>query len=314
MDVYYSDHFSDSISMNLPLDHRFPIQKYRRLRDELLYTQVLQSEELLPSPLATYEDLLQAHDKDYVDKVFTGELSEAEIRRIGFPWSPALVLRSRATVGGALAAAQSALKNGISGQLAGGTHHAHRSFGSGYCIFNDFAVVSKVLLGQGLVQRVFILDLDVHQGDGNSSILADDERVYVMSFHGAKNFPFRKFKSTKDIELEDHCDDETFLSLLENNLSEILKFKPDLILYQSGVDGLKEDMLGRLGLTQDGLRRRDEMVFEMAHQNGFPISIAIGGGYTKPIDISVKAYVQTFEIAKRYWNKKRTEMKTKINS
>ncbi len=227
-----------------------------------------------------------------------GTLSADIVRRIGLPWSPALARRSRATVGGSLAAAREALHHGISGQLAGGTHHAHRDFGSGFCVFNDLAVAALTLLEDGVVQRIAILDLDVHQGDGNASILAGRPGVLVISIQGARNFPFRRVPSDIDVELADGTEDRAYLEALTDVLPAIEAHRPDLVLYLSGVDPLKEDRLGRLALTHEGLAERDRMVLEMCRRRGFPISIAIGGGYAVPIEVSVEAYANTFRVTR----------------
>ncbi|MBY0422293.1 MAG: histone deacetylase, partial [Parvularculaceae bacterium] len=215
-----------------------------------------------------------------------------------FPWSSHVVLRARATVGGATAAARRALVDGVSGQLAGGTHHAHRNFGAGYCIYNDLAVVALTLLNEGVVRRVAIVDLDVHQGDGNAAILGERPDVFVFSVHGEKNFPFRKATSTLDIALPDGAGDDDYLRALAEHLPAVWAFRPDLVLYQAGVDPLKEDRLGRLSLSHQGLFERDAMVLEGAAKRGVPTSIAIGGGYADPIEASVEAYVGVWRAAR----------------
>ena len=197
-----------------------------------------------------------------------------------------------------MAAARSALETGLSGQLAGGTHHAHRDFGSGFCVFNDLAVAALTLLEERRAERIAILDVDVHQGDGNAAILKDEPRVLVISLHGAKNFPFRRVASDLDVDLPDGTGDRAYLHALADVLPVIDGFRPDILLYLSGVDPLKQDRLGRLDLTHDGLAERDRMVFEYCRLRGLPVSIAIGGGYAEPISDSVRAYAQTFRIAR----------------
>ena len=257
---------------------------------------------LLPSPVATREQLLSAHSETYLDSVLTGTVSPEIMRRIGLPWSETLVARSRATVGGSLAAARAALQYGISGQLAGGTHHAHRDFGSGFCVFNDLAVTALTLLDEGQVSRVAIIDLDVHQGDGNAAILGADPRVFTLSVQGARNFPFRRVPGTLDVELPDGTDDAAYLAALREPLARVLAFRPDIVLYLSGADPLKEDTLGRLSLTHAGLIDRDRTVFETFERAGIPISVAVGGGYAKPIELTVTAYANTFHVARRVFN------------
>ncbi len=297
MKFYYPDTFN----IPLPEKHRFPGDKYGKLREALIREKLLKSEWLFESPLATPEEIGLVHNKEYIQDFFNGTLKSQKMKRIGFPWSHFLVKRTQATIGGAIASARSALDNGISGQLAGGTHHAHYDYGMGYCIFNDFAVASIKLLAEGLVDRVAILDLDVHQGDGNASLLRNNPNVFVASLHGEKNFPFRKYESDLDVPLPDHCNDEQYLQALSETLPRLAAFHPDIVLYQAGVDGLKTDKLGRLDLSFEGLKKRDEMVFSYFHRLGIPISMGIGGGYSNPIDDSVEAYVNTYRAAKEVY-------------
>lgn len=281
----------------VPQGHRFPAGKYRMLRETIDREAILPAGSLRGSPLAERSQLLLAHDPGYVDAVMQGTLGADALRRIGLPWSAALADRARATVGGAIAAARAALEDGLSGQLAGGTHHAHRSFGSGFCVFNDLAVAALTVLAEGLTPRISILDLDVHQGDGNAAILGSAPEVQVVSVHGARNFPFRRVPSDLDIELADGTGDRTYLHAVADALAAVDTFRPDLLLYLSGVDPLAEDRLGRLSLSHDGLGERDRMVFQFCRLRGLPVSIAIGGGYANPIERSVAAYAQTFRLA-----------------
>ncbi len=290
--------YPDVEAMPVPAGHRFPAAKYQMLRALVDAEAILPPGMLEASPPAGRTDLLRAHSAAYIDAVFDGSLAPDIVRRIGLPWSATLVRRSRATVGGAMAAARSALETGLSGQLAGGTHHAHRDFGSGFCVFNDLAVAALTLLEEGRAERVAILDLDVHQGDGNAAILADEPRVLVISLHGAKNFPFRRVASDLDVDLPDGTGDRAYLHALADVLPVIDDFRPDILLYLSGVDPLKQDRLGRLDLTHDGLSERDRLVFEYCRRRGLPVSIAIGGGYADPISESVRAYANTFRIAR----------------
>jgi acetoin utilization deacetylase AcuC-like enzyme len=289
--------FPDVPPIPLPEGHRFPGTKYGLLRARMAQMAGAGGADLIASPAATREQLLRAHDADYLDAMFAGSVAHDSMRRIGLPWSEALVLRSRMTVGGSLMAAREALVAGISGQLAGGTHHAHRSFGSGYCVFNDLAVTALTLLEEGAVHRVAIVDLDVHQGDGNSAILGADPRVFILSIQGAKNFPFRRVPSTLDIELPDGTEDRTYLRTLADALEPVIAFRPDLVLYLSGADPLKDDTLGRLALTHQGLMERDRFVFETFRRRRVAVSIAIGGGYARPIEHTVTGYVNTFQAA-----------------
>ena len=290
--------FSDRHDLTLPPGHRFPGHKYGALRRTLIAENVIGEGELSASPIAHVDDVLIAHGADYVSAIETGDIDPAAMRRIGFPWSAAIPLRARATVGGAMAAARRALVDGVSGQLAGGTHHAHRDFGTGYCVYNDFAVAALSLLNSGDVGRVAIVDLDVHQGDGNTAILGGNPDVFVYSVHGEKNFPFRKQKSDLDVALPDGTGDAAYLDALEETLPDVFAFRPDIVLYQAGVDPLKEDALGRMALSHQGLLARDRLVFSECAMRGVPVSIAIGGGYAKPIDPTVSAYVNTWRAAR----------------
>jgi acetoin utilization deacetylase AcuC-like enzyme len=291
MKVFYSDHYT----IPLPEGHRFPMEKYRLIRLALLKDGVVRDNELVAPSMPSPEALMRAHTPDYVDAVLNGTLSEFQIRKIGFPYSKALVERSLATVGGALASAEEALRNGVSGNLAGGTHHAFADSGEGYCVFNDLAVVTNYLRAVHKVRRVAIVDLDVHQGNGNSAILGGSDDVFIFSMHGAKNYPFRKVPSTIDIDLPDGTSDLDFHLILKHYLPKVFAFKPDIVLYQAGVDPLKDDALGRLALTHDGLQERDRLVLKMCRAHGIPISLALGGGYAKPIDLTVEAHVGTYK-------------------
>lgn len=294
MKVFYSDIFN----LDLPEGHRFPARKYELLRARLLEEGLVSHDMLTVSPLANREDVLRAHDADYVLRFETGKLSDKEIRRIGFPWNSKLVTRTLASTGGAVAAAFHALQDGVSGQLAGGTHHAHRDFGAGFCIYNDFAVAALALLAANAVERVAIVDLDVHQGDGNAAILADHPDVFVFSLHGEKNFPFRKVPSDYDVALPDGISDEGYLAVLAHHLPAVWAFNPDIVLYQTGVDLLKTDRLGRMDMTAHGVMQRDRLVLSACRQRDIPVSMGIGGGYGDPIETSVEAYVNTYRVAK----------------
>ena len=252
---------------------------------------------LSPSPAAGLADLRRGHGEAFIQAVLAGTLDEESQRRIGIPWSPILLERSLATVGGSLAAARDALCTGCAGQLAGGTHHAHRDFGSGYCVFNDLAVTALTLVAEGACRRITILDCDVHQGDGTAAILAQAEMIQTISIHGARNFPFRKVASDLDIGLPDGTGDITYLSALDTALAAVDRFRPDLLLYLSGADVLAADRLGRLSLSPEGLEARDLAVFRYARMRRLPVSIAIGGGYGEPITVTVDAYLATFRSA-----------------
>lgn len=274
------------------------MEKYRLVREKLLSENILDSSELFEPELPARETILLAHSAEYFDAFESGKIDPKIIRRIGLPWSRELFYRSLASVGGAIGAARSALDSGIGGNLAGGTHHAFRDHGEGFCVFNDFAVVILQLLKCGLIHRAAIVDLDVHQGNGNSAILGANPDVFIFSMHGARNYPFTKVLSTLDIALEDNTNDEEYLTLLKKNLPAIFEFRPDIILYQAGVDPLNEDSLGRLALTKEGLMERDRFVLSECKSRGIPISLGLGGGYSKPVTHSVEAYCGTYRVVK----------------
>jgi len=246
-----------------------------------------------PAPMASREALCSAHDSGYVDSFLDGSIPTSVIRRIGFPWSPQLVVRTLASAGGTLAAAEAALAQGFSGTLAGGTHHAFRGEGAGFCVFNDIAVAIRHL---GL-RRPAVIDLDVHQGDGTAQIFAGDPDVFTLSIHSRNNFPFRKQPSTLDVELDDHCGDEDYLRELDLALEHVGAFGPGFLFYQAGVDTLAEDKLGRLSLTHAGLMERDRRVFAFAKSIQAPLVITLGGGYSDPIERTVEAHANTFREA-----------------
>jgi len=273
--------------------------KYRLLRERLVSEGVLGAEELQESDVIDRPSLLLAHTPEYLDAVFSGTLSEPEQRRLGFSWSEALVARSRASVFGTVAAARAALRDGVAGNLAGGTHHAHADRGTGFCVFNDIAVAARMLQREGLIERAAVVDLDVHQGDGTAAIFAGDDSVFTFSMHGAKNFPFRKQRSSLDVELADGCGDSEYIAALEEHLETVLdRARPDVLFFQAGVDPLEHDLLGRLKLTRTGLRLRDRIVASASRDRGIPLVLTLGGGYARPIALSVDAHVGTWREAR----------------
>ncbi|HEX8824821.1 MAG TPA: histone deacetylase [Archangium sp.] len=288
----------DQYVLPLPPGHRFPMEKYRLLRELLLERGVLPPSSLTPSVPIEREDLERVHTTRYLDALWTGTLSEAEVRRLGFPWSEGLLQRSRASVGGTVGAAQSALEEGIAGNLAGGTHHAFPDHGEGYCVFNDIAVAIRVLQAQKRIQRAVVVDLDVHQGNGTAAVFEGDDSVFTFSIHGEHNFPFRKQRSRRDVGLPDGTGDSAYLDVLSTHLPEVLEAaSADLLFYQAGVDPLAEDTLGRMSLTHAGMRERDRLVLEAAWHRGLPLVLTLGGGYAKPITATLEAHVGTYEMA-----------------
>jgi len=257
--------------------------------------------QILPAPLANVEEICEAHDSEYVRQFLHGELPAAAVRRIGFPWSPALVLRTLASVGGALAATDAARESGFGGALMGGTHHAFWGEGSGFCVFNDIAVSIAGLRMRGWGWRVAVIDLDVHQGDGTALLFAEDPDVLTLSFHGQNNFPFRKQVSKIDVAFGDGTGDEEYLAKLDQVLPRVWEFRPDFVFYQSGVDGLREDKLGKLSLTHAGLEERDRRVMTAARSYGKPFVLLLGGGYAEPIEATVQANTNTYRMAASVW-------------
>jgi len=288
--LFYCDHHA----IPLPPGHKFPAEKYRLLRASLARDGLY---ELLPAPLAEASTIELAHDSQYVRGILDGSVPAPVMRRIGFPWSEQLVRRTLASVGGTLAAADEALATGFGGNLAGGTHHAFRAGGSGFCVFNDLAVAILSLRRQQRIRRAAVIDLDVHQGDGTAAIFAGDPAVLTVSLHGENNFPFRKQRSRIDIGLADATSDGEYLSRLRGVLPAVREFRPEIVLYQSGVDSLAGDRLGRLRLSLDGLGERDRTVFEFTRSLGIPVVVTLGGGYAEPIDLTVEAHANTFRAA-----------------
>ncbi len=288
----------DMPDLVLPPGHRFPAGKYALLRQAMIARGIVAADTVEPSPITSVGSLLLAHDGAYVRAVLTGTLSHAAQKAIGLPWSSGLVRRATGTVGGTLAAARAALVDGCAGQLAGGTHHAHRGFGSGYCVFNDCAVAGLTLLGEGLVKRVGVLDLDVHQGDGNAAMLGPNPAAFVASVHGAKNFPFEKVAGDFDVGLDDGVGDAVYLAACAQALVAVIGFRPGIVFYIAGVDPLACDRLGRMNVSEAGLIARDQLVFRACARAGVPVCILIGGGYGEPIEATVAAYGNTFAVAK----------------
>ncbi|MCI0338588.1 MAG: histone deacetylase [Acidobacteria bacterium] len=292
--------YSDRYIVPLASTHPFPMPKYRLVRDRLLSEGSITYRHLIEPPLAADEDILLVHTPDYWSRCVKGELMTQEVRRIGFPWSEALVRRSRASVQGTIMAAKNALCDGVASNLAGGTHHAYPDHGEGYCVLNDIAIATRVLQRDGLAERIAVIDCDVHQGNGTAVIFKGDPDVFTFSIHGEKNFPSVKEQSTLDINLSDGVRDEEYLSILARHIPQILsEFKPELVFYQAGVDPFEGDRLGKLSLTIEGLRRRDEFVISSCRERGIPVVTTMGGGYAKDINDTVEAHCNTVRVALR---------------
>lgn len=296
MKLFYHDHFV----LPLPQGHRFPMEKYSRLRERLENDAQSIPFELLVPESATLEQLCLAHDRSYVERVFTGQMSEKEMRRIGFPWTPQLVERARRSVGGTIAACRAALQESASANLAGGTHHAYAEHGEGYCVFNDVAVAARAMQVEGGARRVVIVDCDVHQGNGTATILAGDPSIFTFSIYGDKNFPFHKEKSDLDIALPDGAGDDAYLSALETGLHQALEqARADLAIYLAGADPYAGDRLGRLALSKAGLLERDIRVMQACRQVGLPLAVVMAGGYARNIEDIVDIHYQTISTLAR---------------
>ncbi len=290
---------SDRYQLPLPEGHRFPVEKYRALRKRLEAEAAAGAAlEFIEPHAATDEEILRVHKRAYVGRVMAGTLTPAEVRRIGFPWSEQLVARSLRSTGAAVDAAAAALEDGIAASLAGGTHHAGSDWGEGYCVFNDTAVAAREMQARGMVERVVILDLDVHQGNGTAEIFAADPSVFTVSVHGARNFPLRKHPGDLDIGLEDGADDSTYLVAVDAALDGALgEGRGDLLLYIAGADPYAGDRLGRLSVSRAGLLERDRRVLAAARSAGLPVGIVCGGGYCADIGAIVEIHAGTMLLA-----------------
>ena len=289
--IYYTDHFV----LPLPPEHRFPMRKYAALRERVAAV----AGSLLREPEgATDQQLARAHDPAYIDAIACGRIDARAQRRIGFPWSPEMVERSRRSTGATIAACRSALLQGCGVNLAGGTHHAHRDFGEGFCVFNDAAVAARAMQAECGIARVLIVDLDVHQGDGTAAILAGDPSANTFSMHSRGNFPFRKAHSDLDVEFADGTDDRAYLAALANALPRAIECsRPQLAIYLAGADPFAGDSLGRLSLTKAGLAARDAFVLDTLRHARIPVAIAMAGGYADRIDDIVDIHFATVSCA-----------------
>jgi acetoin utilization deacetylase AcuC-like enzyme len=300
MKVFYSDTFA----FPLPGKHRFPLGKYALLRQGVEAACLVPPEDLLIAEPASDEQLLRAHDVDYVRRVREGALTAQEVRRIGLPWSPELVVRARYSTGGTIAACRAALEEGIAVNLAGGTHHASRNRGQGYCLFNDLVVAARAMQAEGRSRGAVIIDCDVHQGNGTAALARDDPAIFTFSIHSESNFPLHKEVSDLDIALPDGTEDLAYLEALEEGLLRSLDLAlrsglgpgADLALYVAGADPYEDDRLGHLALTKNGLAARDRLVLERCRQAGLPVAVLMGGGYGRLGD-TVEIHLQTVRIA-----------------
>jgi acetoin utilization deacetylase AcuC-like enzyme len=289
--VYHPDYVTP-----LPAGHRFPMAKFGLLHDRLVAAGIVGQVHQPPAPTPAWLEF--THCPEYIRAYCSGSIAPLAMRRIGLPWSPQLVRRTLIALGGTILAARLALAEGLAGNAAGGTHHAFRDYGSGFCIFNDLATAARVLLAEGLVQRVLIVDLDVHQGDGTAAILQQDPRVFTFSMHCGVNFPGTKQRSDLDVELAVGLEDEAYLQILADHLPAVLdRFRPDLVLYDAGVDPHAEDLLGKLALSDRGLFCRDMQVLETCVRSGYPVAYVIGGGYGSNLGALVDRHTLVFRAA-----------------
>jgi acetoin utilization deacetylase AcuC-like enzyme len=294
MKVFYSDHFV----LPLPEGHRFPMVKYSLLRERVAGDGICGPGELRTPRAVTEEEILRAHAPGYLERVVSGTLTEKEVRRIGFPWSERMVERSRRASGGTLGACLAALEEGFAANLAGGTHHAFSDKGEGYCVFNDSAIAARAVQAAGLVERVVVIDTDVHQGNGTAKILHRDPTVFTFSIHGAKNFPFNKEESDLDVPVPDGADDTEFLAALTEGLEAALDAADaELAIYLAGADPFEGDRLGRLCVTKLGLAERDQIVLETCKERGIPVAVTMAGGYAREVEDTVDVHFQSIRRA-----------------
>jgi acetoin utilization deacetylase AcuC-like enzyme len=289
---------SSRYTFPLPEGHRFPVAKYAMLRETVIADGIVPFERVLDPPRASDEALALVHTPDYLHRFRDGSLEPGELRRIGFPWSPALVERSYRAVGGTIEAARHALAYGISMNLAGGTHHAFPDHGEGFCVFNDVAVAIRVLRNEGSIRRVAIVDCDVHQGNGTATIFAGDDDTLTFSIHGANNYPLFKAQSSFDVELPDGTTDHEYFDCLVSHFPAIFAADPEIVFYLAGADPYVGDKLGRLALTINGLRQRDACVLRECYEREVPVVTVMSGGYGKDINDTIEIHCNTIRSVK----------------
>ena len=292
--------FSPIYKYQLPDGHRFPMIKYELIPEQLIYEGTITEDQFFHPKQLPEEHILLTHDLEYWEKLKTLSLSTKEIRKIGFPLTKNLVDRGRYIAQGTIDCALFAMQYGCAMNVAGGTHHSFADHGEGFCVYNDFAIAANYLLKEKIVQKILIVDLDVHQGNGTAKLFENEPRVFTFSMHGAKNYPGRKEKSDLDIGLADKTVDEPYLKILEETLPRLIEnVEPDIVFYLSGVDILESDKLGRLSMTLDGCKQRDQFVFDICKKNNIPVAVSMGGGYSERIAIIVEAHANTFRCAQQ---------------
>lgn len=295
--------FSPAYVVELPANHPFPMGKFAALQRILLAEGLLLPEHICEPTEAAWDDLLRVHEAPYLDKLRRGDLERREERRMGLPWSEALLRRSRLAVQGTLAAARMALEDGIAANLAGGTHHAFPGHGEGFCVFNDMAVAIRTLVAEGAIERGVVIDLDVHQGNGTAAALAGDPNAYTFSMHGAKNYPFVKEHSSRDVALEDGTDDAQYARLLAEHLPQVLdEAGADIAFYLAGVDVVKGDRYGRLALSREGLRARERAVLQALAARGTPLVLLMSGGYAPTVDQTADLHAEVHRAARQIYS------------
>ena len=292
--------YSPIYKYQLPDGHRFPMIKYELIPEQLIYEGTITEDQFFHPKQLSEENILLTHDLEYWQKLQTLSLSVKEVRKIGFPLTKNLVDRGRYIAQGTIDCAMFAIQYGCAMNVAGGTHHSFAGHGEGFCVYNDFAIAANFLLKEKIVQKILIVDLDVHQGNGTAKLFENEPRVFTFSMHGAKNYPGRKEKSDLDIGLADKTVDEPYLKILEETLPRLIEnVEPDIIFYLSGVDILESDKLGRLSMTLDGCKQRDQFVFDICKKNNIPVAVSMGGGYSERIAVIVEAHANTFRCAQQ---------------
>lgn len=290
--------FQPIYKYELPEGHRFPMVKYELLPEQLLYEGTITEDNFFAPGMLDEETILLTHTTEYWEKLKQQKLSRKEIRAIGFPMTDKLVHRGRFIANGTIQCALYAQQYGVAMNIAGGTHHAFTDRGEGFCVFNDIAIAANYLLKEGLVKKVLVVDLDVHQGNGTAQIFREEARVFTFSMHGAKNYPVRKERSDLDIGLPDKTEDEAYLKILRNTLPALIdSVEPDLIFYLSGVDILATDKLGRLSVSLQGCKERDRIVLEHCKKNEIPVAVSMGGGYSERVADIIEAHANTYRVA-----------------
>ncbi len=278
------------------------MEKYELLREQLVYEGLYEETDFITPEIMSQEDLQLTHSNEFIDKLHTQTLTAKEIRAIGFPMTPLLVERGKIIANGTYQAAVHALQNGCGMNIAGGTHHSYSGHGEGFCVFNDIAIAANTIIRKHQVKKVLIIDLDVHQGNGTAKIFEHNDKIFTFSMHGQRNYPLRKEKSDLDIGLNDFTNDNEYLNILKDIVPKLISEElPDIIFYQSGVDILETDKLGRINISQGGCKQRDEIVFSNAYKHQIPIVASMGGGYSPLIKDVINAHANTFRVAKDMW-------------